>query len=165
MIGLGRTGAVLLLAVVACAGAEPPETLAPRGVTPGRRLPWPEVTEPVKDWAFAAGQEEIAIETRGSKGRSSVTVWCIVHDGKLYVATDGNRPKRWVRQIDRDPAARVGIAERAYPVRARAVREQAEWDAVMAAYAKKYGGQLGRYEFPRAGDTSRGRVYELASPR
>ena len=165
----GRAGVVLLLACVAlafsaCDGAPRPVELAPRGIEPGRRLPWPVVAEPVRDWGFAAGEEEIAIETRGPRGEHSVTVWCAVVGGRLYVATDSSaRPKRWVRELEADPRARVGIRERVYPVGARAVRDSVEWGAVTAAFASKYAQSIGKYDFPRAGDMSRGRIFELQS--
>ena len=132
-------------------------------MTPGRRLPWPEETKPVADWSFASGEQEIAIETRGAKGRNSVTIWCVVLDKKLYVATDGRSRKRWVTQIERDPSARVGIAGRTYPVRARRVQKPEEWDAVMAAYGRKYSGQIGSYDFPKPGNTASGRIFELVT--
>ena len=155
----------LLLAATACQATDPPDTpLAPQGVTPGRRLPWPEETKPVTDWSFADREQEIAIETRNPKGgRSSVTVWCVVLDKKLYLATDKRSRKRWVTQIERDPSARVGIASRTYPVRARRVQKAEEWDAVMAAFGRKYAGQIQKYDFPKAGDTATGRVFELVS--
>jgi hypothetical protein len=166
-----RAAVLLLLACgvpafPACdrAPAPQPVELAPRGIEPGRRLPWPALAEPVRDWGFAAGEEEIAIETRGPRGEHSVTVWCAVVGGRLYVATDSSaRPKRWVGQLARDPQARVGIRERVYPVRARAVRDQVEWDAVTVAFTNKYAQSIGKYDFPRAGDTSRGRIFELQS--
>jgi len=154
----------VMLSAAGCQAADSPDTpLAPKGVTPGRRLPWPEETKAVADWSFAAGQQEIAIETRGAKGRSSVTVWCVVVGEKLYVATDSRSRKRWVTQIERDPSARVGIAGRTYPVRPRRVQKPEEWDAVMAAYARKYAGQIANYDFPKAGNTASGRVFELVS--
>jgi hypothetical protein len=158
---------VMALAASSCAADRPgsdAETLAPRGPTPGRRLPWPEASS-VSDWAFAAGEDEIALETQGRRGRHSVTVWSVVVDGRLYVATDGRGRKRWVTQIDGNPDARVGIRGKTYAVRARPVRDQKQWDAVMRAYAQKYGGQLARYEFPKAGDLRSGHVFELASRR
>jgi hypothetical protein len=165
-----RAAAALFLALMiapGCDAAERPaagDVLAPNGDIPGRRLPWPEASKPVTDWSFAAGEEEIALETVGRRGRRSVTVWSIVDDGKLYVATDdGRERKSWVAQIDRDPSARVGIRKLTYPVRARPVREQAEFDRVMAAFAKKYGSKLAKYDFPKAGDMKSGRVFELAS--
>ena len=139
-----------------------PEVAAPRGPEPGRRLPWPEATEPVRDWSFASAEEEIVVETTGPRGAHSVTVWCVVRDGRLYVATDSSvRRKRWVQDLEREPDARVGIRDKTYGVRARAVGEAGEWDAVMNAFASKYGQSIGKYDFPRAGDMSRGRVFEL----
>jgi len=154
----------VLLSAAGCQAAESPDApLAPKGVTPGRRLPWPEETKPVADWSFASGEQEIAIETRGAKGRNSVTVWCVVLDKKLYVATDGRSRKRWVTEIERDPVARVGIAGRTYPVRARRVQKPEEWDAVTAAYGRKYSGQIGSYDFPKPGNTASGRIFELVT--
>lgn len=160
MTAASRVATLFLLAAVACAGAEQDDVLAPRGVTPGRRLPWPEAT--ARDWAFAADVQEIALETRGPRGPRSVTVWCVVVDGALYVATDdGRERKRWVRDLDRDPAARVGILERTYRVRAERVGAGETWVAVVAAYRRKYGSEIAKYDFPRAGDPASGRIYRL----
>jgi len=137
---------------------------APQGVTAGLRLPWKEVSEKISDWSFASDEEEIALETSAPQGRHSVTVWCVVVDRNLYVATDGSKVvKRWVQQLDRDPNARVGIRQRTYPVRVRRVLVPEQWDAVLAAYARKYGARFHQYDFPKVGDTSRGRIYELES--
>jgi hypothetical protein len=153
-------GALALLAAAAC-GAE---DRAPEGVRPGRRLPWPEAARAVEHWGFAAKEEEIALETAGRRGPLSVTVWSVVIDGRLYVATDSStKPKLWVQRIDRRPEARVGIRGTTYPVRARRVVDQAEWDTVATAYRVKYAGQIGKYDFPAAGDTRRGRIYRLES--
>lgn len=167
-----RRRALRLLALVVLVGACDPgasqrsdEPRAPVGVRPGTRLPFPEVSAPVTDWSFASTEEEIALETPdGRGGYRSVTVWCVAVDGRLYIATDSStRPKRWVRELEQGFVARVGIAGRAYPVKARHVTDAGEWDAVVAAYARKYARQIARYDFPRAGDLTRGRIYELAS--
>jgi hypothetical protein len=159
---------LLLLALtapgVACGGGDVPEILAPKGDTHGRRLPWPEATRPGGDWSFVAPEQEMALETKGSRGFYSVTVWSVVVGGKLYVATDdGRERKRWVANVDRDPEARIGVRERTYPVRVRPVRAPDEWDTVMSAFRDKYRGQVTKYDFPRVGDTSSGRVFELVS--
>ena len=67
------------------------------------------------------------------------------------------------QQLDRDPNARVGIRQRSYPVRVRRVLMPEQWDAVLAAYARKYGPRFHQYDFPKVGNTSRGRIYELES--
>jgi len=149
-----------------CGSCERPDVLAPRGVTPGLRLPWEEVSTPVTDWSFAAGENEIALETRAPWGRHSVTVWCVVVDRDLYIATDKSGvSKRWVRHLDRDSHARVGINKRVYPVRARRVLNRERWDAVLVAYREKYGAQFYNYDFPKPGEMSRGRIYRLESRR
>jgi hypothetical protein len=151
--------ATLALAALSCGAGDG----APRGVVPGTRLAWEEVATPVRDWSFASGEDEVALETVTAGGHHSVTVWCVVVGGRLYVATDNRRAKRWVRLLDATPRARIGIRQRAYPVEAHRVQDRPAWDAVVAAYAKKYGAQLTRHDFPRAGDLGHGRIFELRS--
>lgn len=116
------------------------------------------------DWSFAAGEREIALETDAPWGWHSVTVWPVVLEGRIYVATDDSvEEKRWLRGLRSDPHARLGIDERAYPVRARSVTDPARWDAVLAALEAKYGDRVGRYDFPRQGDLESGAIYEFRS--
>jgi deazaflavin-dependent oxidoreductase (nitroreductase family) len=117
------------------------------------------------DWSSAAQEKEITLETTGSKGPHSVIVWCVVADQRLYVATDQSRKrKRWVRNLDRHPDARVTIHGEAYSVSARRVTGAEEWRAVMMAYVRKYGDELREYDFPKPDDLSSGRIYELHVP-
>jgi hypothetical protein len=114
------------------------------------------------DWSFAAPVREITLETESGGKPHVVTLWCVVVEKDLYVATDDARErKRWVRNLRRNPAARVGIAGKTYAVRAESVREAARWRAVMAAYAKKYADEIGRYDFPQPDDHASGAIFLL----
>ncbi len=151
------------LAAVALAGGaggcKPPD-----GVQWGLRLPYEEVEAPVLDWSFAADVQEIHLETGALWGWHSVTVWCVVHDGDLFLATDsGSEDKRWVRGIEADPSGRVGIHGRAFPVEGERIQEPALWDAVVGAFRTKYGDRYENYDFPKEGDVSSGRIYRLRS--
>lgn len=133
---------------------------APAGVKPGLRLPWPEVAEPVRDWEFARDVDEVSLETRDGTAHRSVTLWCAVVDKRLFIAT-GSTPKTWVRLLERNRNARVGIAGRSYPVRAKPIRQTDLWNAVVGAYERKYPKKYEEYGFPRRGDPKSGRIYEL----
>lgn len=147
-----------------CASCETLGERAPRGVTPGLRIPGADVSTAVKDWTFAAGEKEIWLETRVPWGRHSVTVWSVVVNGRLYIATDKSGVlKLWVRQLERDPEARVGIHEHVYHVRANRVLEPDRRKVVLETYAKKYGAEFLKHDFPKPEDTTRGRIYELES--
>jgi len=135
---------------------------APQDVRAGWRLPFAEVAPPVERWDFAAVTREIALEVDAPWLWHSVTVWCVVVDGRLYVATDdGGERKRWVRGLESQCDARVGIEGRAYPVTAHRVEELALWNRVVSAFREKYGDDYERYDFPERDDLSGGRIYEL----
>jgi hypothetical protein len=137
---------------------------APQDTRPGWRLPYPEVEEPVADWGFAAGVEEVALETSAPWGWHSVTVWCGVLDGRLFVATDdAGEAKRWVSGLEAQARLRIGIEGRTYPVLSRRISDPALWDGVVGAFRRKYGERYERYDFPKPGDLASGRIYELVS--
>lgn len=158
LAGGAAAGALLL------AGACDRIGIAPENVRSGWRLPFEEGSDPVTDWGFAAGSPEIALEVDAPWGWHSVTIWCVVLGGRLYIATDdGRERKRWVRGLDSDRKARVGIGGRAYAVQAHRVVELALWNRVIAAFRDKYGADYEKYDFPEPDDLSTGRIYELRS--
>lgn len=102
------------------------------------------VSEPVTDWSFTDEVAEIFVETRTWYGiPHSVTTVCAAHDGSLYVPSlyfeGGEFPEArfWHRNIARDPRVRLAIGERIFERRAVLVDDPAEWDEVLAAFAKK----------------------------
>ena len=93
-----------------------------------------------------------------------MVLWGVVLHGHLYAATDKSGvPKLWVRQLGRDPEARLGIQDRMYRVRGHRILDNDRWNAVLAEYAKKHGVQFQGHDFPEPGNTRRGRIYELES--
>jgi len=151
----GQAWIVLYAAILVGAG--------PSGTRPGCRLEGPDVSEPITDWSFASDVEEIALETTSRWGHHSVHVWCVVVRGRLYIATDTRKKKRWVLNLDQNPDARVDISGQVYPVRAESLTEPAGRTAVMATYAQKYGDVFLTLDFPVPDDLSYGRIFELES--
>lgn len=153
--------ATLALALVSLASCGPCGR-APDGTRPGWRLPAAEVDAAVEDWSFTTAVEEIFLETGAPWGWHSVTIWCVAVDGRLFIATDSRREKRWVQELAGRSDVRIGIDGRVYPVRAREVRERELWNAVVGAYARKYP-ELESYDFPVRDDVSSGHIFELSS--
>jgi hypothetical protein len=109
----------------------------PIGPIAGGKLSGEEVGAPVEDWSFAAGADTIQLETNPSDPHS-VTVWYVVHGGRLYVPSRHPDRKRWVRNAAADPRVRVKVGERIYPGVIRRVGEEGELAAVVPALLQKY---------------------------
>jgi hypothetical protein len=126
----------LLIALVAAC------SLDPSGERPGLWISGELAREPVSDWSWTSGVEEIAIETRAAYGLPhSVTIWCVSIDGELYVgasAPDFPKERRWVRNVRRDPDVRLGIGGRIYERRLELIEDAARTDAVDRAFGRKY---------------------------
>ena len=119
----------------------------PLGPIPGGALAkGPLVAEPVGDWSFAAGVEEIELQlTSQSKSR---TTWIIVHDGKAYIPAAVEFPpgKTWHRAALADGRATLRIAGKRYPVTLAKVDDAAIVSAVrdvaFKQYPKRPGGEV-----------------------
>ena len=109
----------------------------PVGPFPGGPLWGDPVAEPVEDWTFADGSEQMQLETR-PESPYSVTVWCIVQAGRLYVPAGKPQGKRWVRYLLEDERVRVRVGGELYLARAVRVSEPEERRAVVEAYMSKY---------------------------
>jgi hypothetical protein len=97
------------------------------------------VEERASDWSFTDGTQEIFIETRPWYGiPHSTTIWCVTLDGALYVGSYGDEKKRWERNIERDPEARLSIGGRLYDIRLAPVGAEEQIHALDAAYKIKY---------------------------
>jgi len=91
------------------------------------------------DWAFTDAHPEIALEVRTPYWiRHSVTIWCAVADGHLYVGARDPESKRWPGWVERDPRVRLGIGGTVYEARLERVADPEHAAAVRAAYADKY---------------------------
>jgi hypothetical protein len=117
-------------------------SLEPSGKRPGLWISGEIARDPVSDWSFTSGVEEILIETRSGYGLPhSVTIWCVSLDGELYVgasAPDFPQRRRWVRNVRRDPDVRLGIAGRIYERRLEPVADPVLADSVNRAFGRKY---------------------------
>lgn len=124
----------LCLAAVALvlAGCEP------IGPIPGGRLHGELVEDAVEDWSFAAPYQTILLETRRASDPHSVTVWCFIHDGHLYIPSRHPREKKWVHNVLEDPRVRLKIGGRIYPARAEHVTDEAELAVAVPALLEKY---------------------------
>jgi hypothetical protein len=126
---------LLAVLVVAC-------SLEPRGERPGLWISGALATEPVADWSFTDGVDEILIETRTRYGLPhSVTIWCVAIDGELFVgasAPDFPEERRWVVNVRRDPDVRLAIDGRIYERRLELIADPARTDAVDHAFGQKY---------------------------
>jgi len=138
MIGLPRLRvawialifAVSLGAVLAC---------QPRDERAGLWLTGEAAAEPVEDWSFTEGIDEIFIETRPWYGLPhSTTIWCVELDGRLYVGSYGPEKKAWEKAIAYDPEARLRIEGRLYNVSLVPVTDPAMVRRLTARYNEKY---------------------------
>jgi hypothetical protein len=126
---LGRAGLALVAAgLLAC---------EPIGPIAGGELSG-ELQGPPDDWSFASGEETLELETR-PEDPHSVTVWYVVHDGKLYIPSRHPERKRWVRNVLEDPRVRVRVEGRLYPGRIARASDPAELEPVVPALLEKYG--------------------------
>ncbi len=112
----------------------------PRGILPGGPFVGSARTDPVPDWSFSDEHPLIAIETRGSLFRHSVTIVCIASGGKLYVMARHAPRKRWVQNMEADPRVRLRVGEGLYAGRAVRVRDEDEAGEVVRAFLRKYVG-------------------------
>ena len=132
LISLGLTAATFLTAAVVL-GCQPADE------TPGLWLDGNVTSEPVDDWRFTNLVEEIFIETRPWYFvPHSTTIWCVEHEGDLYVGSYGKEQKTWEKNVAQQSAARLAIAGKLYEVDLTPVTEPGLVDALDAAYTQKY---------------------------
>ena len=108
----------------------------PFGPIPGGPLESGSLRE-ARGWSFAAGFREIVLEVRPSAPRS-LTVWCLVHGGELYVPAAQPGRKQWTRQVEEDGRVRVRIEDALYERRAVRVDDAALRATLTAVLAGKY---------------------------
>lgn len=114
-----------------------------------------------EDWSFTDAHKEIFVEVAAPYGLPhSVTVWCAQVDGALYLGARAPETKRWPGWVDADPAVRIEIDDRIYPVRLVALEDPEQIAEVAAAYAAKYDLPGGL-----AGDGSVSQRYWRVTPR
>src|ERR1700688_1420336 len=104
---------------------------------PGLWLKGDPVTTPVTDWSFTDQIPLIKIQTQTPfLLPHSVTIWCAVYNGNLYVTS--YRGRLWVEDIIRDPQVRLKIADQVFDRSLSVVSDSTEKEAVLQAKGKKY---------------------------
>jgi hypothetical protein len=104
---------------------------------PGLWLKGEPVSTPVTDWSFTDQIPQIKIQTQTPfLLPHSVTIWCAVYNGNLYVTS--YRGRQWVENIIRDPHVRLKIADKVFDRGLTVVDDPAEKAAVLQAKGRKY---------------------------
>ena len=112
---------------------------------PGLWLAGDLVTEAVTDWSFTEDHQEIFVQTRTPfLIPHSVTTYCTVYDGDLYLFSayyDGGMfpdGRAWNRNVMRDPRVRLKIGDRLFDQTVSHVTDADTRDAVHASAVAKY---------------------------
>jgi hypothetical protein len=131
---------ILLLVVLRFTGFEPKDcanasTLACRA--PGLWLRGQSVATPATDWSFTDKVQAVKVQTQTSFLLPySVSAWCAVYNGNLYLTS--YRGRFWVENIVRDPHVRLKIGDEVFDRTFSLVDDPAEKAAVLQAKGKKY---------------------------
>ncbi len=117
----------------------------PRDQRPGLWLTGDQVTESVTDWSFTEDHQEIFVQTRTPfLIPHSVTAYCTVYDGDLYLFSayyDGGvfpDGRAWNRNVMRDPRVRLKIGDRLFDQTVSHVTDAVVRAAVHASAVAKY---------------------------
>jgi hypothetical protein len=113
-IVIGLVAVLLLLSVTGFEPKDcPPSDRSLSCRVPGLWLKGERVTTLVTDWSFTDKIPQIKIQTQTPfLLPHSVTIWCAVYDGNLYVTS--YRGRQWVENIIRDPQVRLKIADKVF---------------------------------------------------
>ena len=141
IVGTTIIAVVVLLLILSFTGFEPkacpPTDRSMSCKMPGLWLKGDLVTTPVTDWSFTDKIPQIKIQTETPYlVPHSVTIWCAVYNGNLYVTS--YRGRQWVEDIIRDPHVRLKIEDRVFDRTLSVVDDPAEKAAVLQTKGKKY---------------------------
>lgn len=131
---------IVLLLVLRFTGFEPKtcanaSTLACRA--PGLWLRGEPAAAPPADWSFTDKVQAVKVQTQTPFLLPySVSAWCAVYNGNLYLTS--YRGRRWVENIVRDPHVRLKIGDQVFDSTVALVDDPAEKAAVLEAKGKKY---------------------------
>jgi hypothetical protein len=134
-------GLAALLLILSFTGFEPKDCPSGYGSwscrMPGLWLKGERVASPVSDWSFTDKIPEIKIQTQTPfLLPHSVTIYCAVYNGNLYVTS--YRGRLWVEDVIRDPHVRLKIGDQLFDRTLSVVDDPAEKAAVLQAKGKKY---------------------------
>ena len=140
-----RVGVALLVIVVGALVSLRLLGYEPSDQRPGLWLTGDQVIEPVTDWSFTENHQEIFVQTRTPYLiPHSVTTYCAVYDGDLYVFSayyqGGVFPdeRGWNRNVMRDPRVRLKIGDRLFVQTLSHVTDAETREAVHASAVAKY---------------------------
>jgi len=141
IVGSTILALIVILVILRFTGFEPkecpPTDRSWSCKVPGLWLKGEPVTGPVTDWSFTDKIKMIKIQTQTPfLLPHSVTIWCVVYNGNLYLSS--YRGRLWVEDIIRDPHVRLKIAGRVYDRTLSVINDPAEKAAVLQAKGKKY---------------------------
>jgi len=141
IVGATIIGMVVALVILRFTGFEPkdcPPFNSPWSCkVPGLWLRGEPVTKPVTDWSFTDKIPQIKIQTQTPfLLPHSVTIWCVVYNGNLYLSS--YRGRLWVEDIIRDPHVRLKIGDQLFDRTLSVINDPAEKAAVLEAKGKKY---------------------------
>ena len=131
---------VLVLVVLRFTGFEPKDctdasSLACRA--PGLWLRGKPATTPVTDWSFTNQIQAVKVQTQTRFLLPySVSAWCAVYNGNLYLTS--YRGRIWVEDIVRDPHVRLKIGDQLFDATFSIIDDPDEKAAVLQAKGKKY---------------------------
>jgi hypothetical protein len=131
---------ILLLVVLRFTGFEPKDcanasTLACRA--PGLWLRGQPVATTATDWSFTDKVQAVKVQTQTPFLLPySVSAWCAVYNGNLYLTS--YRGRLWVENIVRDPHVRLKIGDQVFDSTFSLVDDPTEKAAVLQAKGKKY---------------------------
>jgi hypothetical protein len=97
------------------------------------------VTEPIADWSFANETPLCQVEVQAGNVPHSINLNCMSSAGLLYLSCARCEGKMWSTAALEDPAARLRIGERVYPVTLTRLTDDAELDAAWRARETKLG--------------------------
>ncbi len=131
---------IVLLATLSATGFEPRDCSNASSWScraPGLWLRGELVTTPVSDWSFTNKIQTIKIQTQTPfLLPHSVSIWCAVYNGNLYVTS--YRGRLWVEDAIRDPHVRLKIGGHIYERSLSLVNDPGEKAAVIQAKGNKY---------------------------
>jgi hypothetical protein len=141
IVGSTVIGLAAVLLLMSVTGFEPkdcpPTDRSLSCKVPGLWLKGELVTTPVTDWSFTDQIPQIKIQTESPfLLPHSVTIWCAVYNGNLYVTS--YRGRQWVENIIRDPHVRLKIEDKVFDRSLSIVNDPIEKAAVLQAKGRKY---------------------------
>ncbi len=125
------------LFAIACTALLTLSACGPVSRVSGGRLFGEEVKTPTSDWSFTDEIVTIAVETRPGFPHS-VTTWCFVYAGDLYIPAARPAEKKWPELVRQNPSVRLGIDGKIYPGRLVQQTDRAEFRTLLAPLAAKY---------------------------